>query len=88
MAATGGSGSSAWFDIQRLALSGDEGNDAMIQLKVLEAQRQSVKLPFVRKVIKDNVAITVNGKATTVGTGQTIICDIVSSPSLSSSLGS
>ncbi|KAL8813523.1 MAG: hypothetical protein Q9200_000197 [Gallowayella weberi] len=68
--------SAEWFEIQRLALINNEKSDEKIEIKVLEAQRQSVKLPYIRKVIKDEVQITVNGKATTVKKGQTIVCDI------------
>ena len=56
----------------------DEESDAKIQLKVLEAQRQSVKQPFIRKVCKDGVKIDVNGKQVNLARGQIIICDIVS----------
>ncbi|KAL8697068.1 MAG: hypothetical protein Q9224_002486 [Gallowayella concinna] len=76
VAQKGASGPSEWFEIQRLALINDSKSDKEIQTKVLEAQRQSVKLPFIRKVLKDEVKITVNGEATTVKKGQTIICDI------------
>ncbi|KAL8789579.1 MAG: hypothetical protein Q9195_006756 [Heterodermia aff. obscurata] len=69
-------GSADWLDIQELALKDDEDSDAKIQLKVLEAQRQSVKQPFIRKVCKDGVTIDVNGKKVPLKRGQTIICDI------------
>ena len=72
------SGSSDWFEIQRLAMNDDDESDTKIQLKVLEAQRQSLRLPFIRKVIKDGVKIPVNGKKEPLRENQTIICDIVS----------
>ena len=56
----------------------DEESDNKIQLKVLEAQRKSVKLPFIRKVSKDGVMIPVDGKQVKLKKGQIIICDIVS----------
>lgn len=56
----------------------DEESDAKIQLKVLEAQRRSVKLPFIREVSKDGVIIPVNDKQVPLKRGQIIICDIVS----------
>ena len=61
-----------------MALKDDEESDTEIQLKVLEAQRQSVKLPFIRKVAKNGVVIPVNGEQVKLDRGQTIICDIVS----------
>ncbi|KAL8785819.1 MAG: hypothetical protein Q9213_003126 [Squamulea squamosa] len=66
---------SEWFEIQRLAFINNKESDTEIHTKVLEAQRQSVKLPYIRKVIKDEVEITENGKAKTVKKGQTIVCD-------------
>ncbi|KAL8867169.1 MAG: hypothetical protein Q9174_005832, partial [Haloplaca sp. 1 TL-2023] len=77
-AKTGGS-SSDWFDIQALALKDDEKSDQAILIKVLEAQRQSVKLPFIRKVVKEGgTTINVNGQKSTLEKGQMIICDIYS----------
>ena len=64
----------------------DEESDEKIQLKVLEAQRKSVKLPFIRKVSKDGVMIPVNGEQLKLKQGQIIICDIVSLDFLSKSL--
>ncbi|KAL8693454.1 MAG: hypothetical protein Q9218_001725 [Villophora microphyllina] len=70
------SGSSDWFEIQKLAMTDDDESDETIQVKILEAQRQSVKLPFIRKVVKDGLRIPVNGKEIPVAQGQTIVCDI------------
>ena len=82
MAKSPGSDSTDWLQIQELALKDDEESDAKIQVKVLEAQRQSVKLPFIRKVSKDGVIIPVNGEKVNLKRGQIIICDIVSSDSI------
>ncbi|KAL8706501.1 MAG: hypothetical protein Q9201_000433 [Fulgogasparrea decipioides] len=67
---------SDWLEIQQLALQDDEESDREIQLKLLEAQRQSVKLPFIRKAVKDGVEIRVNGQKHILKKGETIICDI------------
>ena len=69
-----------------MALRDDEESDKKIQLKVLEAQRKSVKLPFIRKVSKDGVMIPVNGEQVKLQKGQIIICDIVSFRFFSNSL--
>ncbi|KAL8725978.1 MAG: hypothetical protein Q9166_007012 [cf. Caloplaca sp. 2 TL-2023] len=69
-------GSSDWFEIQKLALKDDDESDGKIQLKILEAQRQSVKLPLIRTVVKDGVKINLNNTDQTLAKGQTIICDI------------
>ncbi|KAI4268582.1 MAG: hypothetical protein LQ337_007756 [Flavoplaca oasis] len=78
----GVSNSCEWFEIQKLASNNDEKSDAAIELKVLEAQRRSVRLPFIRKVIKDGITIKPDeadkGRDISVEKGQTIICDIVS----------
>lgn len=68
--------SSDWFEIQKLALNDDAESDEKIQLIILEAQRQSVKLPFIRKVVKDGLKIRLNDDDQTLEKGQTIICDI------------
>ena len=47
---------------------------------VLKAQKASIKLPFIRKVVKDGLKMTIDGKEEKLSSGQTIVCDIVSHP--------
>ncbi|KAL8990819.1 MAG: hypothetical protein Q9169_008029 [Polycauliona sp. 2 TL-2023] len=79
-AAKSGSNSCDWFEIQKLATNEDEKSDTAIEHMILEAQRRSVRLPFIRKVIKDGVIIKPEeadkGRNISVEKGQTIICDI------------
>ena len=79
LAKTGRPGTSDWLQIQALAMKDESKSDEEIQHKVLEALRQSVKLPFIRKVVKDDVTIKVDGEEDcTLEKDQTIVCDVVS----------
>ncbi|KAL8910116.1 MAG: hypothetical protein Q9171_004577 [Xanthocarpia ochracea] len=76
LAKTGRPGTSDWLQIQALAMKDESKSDEEIQHKVLEALRQSVKLPFIRKVVKDDVTIKVDGEDCTLKKDQTIVCDV------------
>ena len=57
---------------------GDVTVGDIIRKKVIEAQKASIKLPFIRKVVKDGLKITLDGEERTLKAGQSIVCDIVS----------
>ncbi|KAL8856073.1 MAG: hypothetical protein Q9178_007329 [Gyalolechia marmorata] len=76
VAKIGRPGTSDWLQIQALAMKDESKSDEEIQHKVLEALRQSVKLPFIRKVVKDDVTIKVDGEDCTLKKDQTIVCDV------------
>jgi len=76
-----------WLEIQELAFKEAASREeeqvihASIQRLVLAAQRESVKLPIVRKAVQDhNVMDPVNPKKVvlSIEKGQTIVCDYVS----------
>ena len=69
-----------WFQLQKSLFPEDgDVDEQLFENKVLEAQKASVKLPFIRKVVKD-VTIKLNGEEQSLKKGQVIICDIVSLP--------
>ena len=66
-----------WFKLQRL-VSVDQPDDKAIQELVQKAQSQSIKMPFIRKVLKDIEVKGGAGKVTRIlAKGDTIVCDIV-----------
>ena len=69
-----------WRKIQRLALEDD--SDSEIRSMVLSAQRLSVRMPVIRKVIKPGKFLGEDRKTVllTVKEGETIICDVASLP--------
>ena len=73
--------SSEWLDVQKLAIANDEKSDKNLTNKVLEAQHVSVRLPILRRAIKDtdvkDVENTKGKVLFSVKKGQTVICDIV-----------
>lgn len=79
-----GSPSPDWFELQRLALKADGDDDGGVLVAdavkkiVLKAQKASIKLPFIRRVVKDGLTITINNKKEKLSAGDAIICDIVS----------
>ncbi|KAK4695301.1 hypothetical protein P7C71_g2427, partial [Lecanoromycetidae sp. Uapishka_2] len=74
--------SSEWLEVQRLAIANDADSEKELTKKVLEAQRVSVRLPILRRAIKDTDVKDTDVKNTeskvlfTVKKGQTVICDI------------
>ena len=70
--------SSEWLDVQRLAIADDAQSDRVLTEKVLEAQHVSVRLPIIRRAIRDTDVKNAKGKVLfSVKKGQTVICDIV-----------
>ncbi|KAL6712910.1 hypothetical protein ACLMJK_009465 [Lecanora helva] len=73
-----------WFELQNLALPADESrlerdekeDEKTFETIVLEAQKASVKLPFIRKVVKEGLKRELNGQEQVLQKGQIIICDI------------
>ena len=68
-----------WLKVQNAALKDDPVSDEEIKLSVLEAQRLSVKLPVVRKVVDAVTVRDPEGKERSLEKSQTVICDVVSS---------
>ena len=67
-----------WLDVQKLAIANDAQSDGDLTEKVLEAQYVSVRLPILRKAIKDTIVKNTEGEdLLSVKKGQTVICDIV-----------
>ena len=70
--------SSELLDVQKLAIADDAQSDSDLTEKVLKAQHVSVRLPIIRRVIKDtDVTNTENKVLFSVKKDQTVICDIV-----------
>ena len=76
--ATGETKSREWLEVQELAVANDAQSDILLTEKVLEAQHVSVRLPILRRAIKDTDVKNTKGEILfSVKKGQTIICDIV-----------
>ena len=70
--------SSEWLEVQKLAIANDAESDRILTEKVLEAQHVSVRLPILRRAMKDtNVKNTEGEVLFSVDKGQTVVCDIV-----------
>lgn len=70
--------SSEWLEVQKLAIANDAQSDRALTEKVLEAQHVSVRLPILRRAIKNTVVKNTRGEILfSVEEGQTVICDIV-----------
>ena len=70
--------SSQWSDVQKLAIADNAESDRCLTEKVLEAQHVSVRLPIIRRAIKDtDVKNSKDEVLFSVKKGQTVICDIV-----------
>lgn len=67
-----------WIKIQKLALQGGEKADEGIEEAINKAQRLSIKLPFIRKIIDNKVDLRLTGVDEPLDTKRVIICDIVS----------
>ena len=71
-----------WFRLQRLVLEDKPDIDAIEKL-VVKAQSESIKTPFIRKVVKIDSKVIVKVKegdkevTKTLSNGDTIVCDIV-----------
>ena len=69
---------SEWLDVQQLAISDDAQSDRSLTKKVLEAQHVSVRLPILRRAIKDTDVKNAKGEVLlSIKKHQTVICDIV-----------
>ena len=69
---------SGWLEVQKLAIANDAKSDSDLTTMVLEAQHVSVRLPILRRAIKDTDVKNTKGKVLfSVKKGQTVICDIV-----------
>ena len=72
--------SSEWLDMQKLAITNDAQSDKILTGNVLDAQHVSVRLPIIRRAIKDTRVRNTEGDVLfSVRKGQTVICDIVRS---------
>lgn len=69
---------SEWLDVQKLAMANDGQCDKTLTEKVLKAQHVSVRLPILRRAIKDTDVKNTKGEVLfSVNKGETVICDIV-----------
>ena len=76
--ATDDTASSEWLEVQKLAIANDAQSDIDLTERVLEAQRVSVRLPILRRAIKDTDVKNTKGEFLfSVKKGQTVVCDIV-----------
>lgn len=67
--------------MQKLAIAENAESDRALIEKVLEAQHVSVRLPVVRRVIKDTEVNDDKGKVLfSVKKNQMVVCDIVRTP--------
>lgn len=70
--------SSEWLEVQKLAIANDAKSDRVLTEKVLEAQHVSVRLPILRRAMKDTDVKNTKGEVLfSVEKGQTVVCDIV-----------
>ena len=70
--------SSEWLEVQKLAIANEAESDRILTEKVLAAQHVSVRLPILRRAMKDtNVKNTEGEVLFSVDKGQTVVCDIV-----------
>ena len=69
--------------MQKLAIADDAQSDKDLTEKVLRAQHVSVRLPIIRRAIKDTDVKNTKGEVLfSVKKDQTVICDIVRTPML------
>ena len=70
--------SSEWLDVQTLAIANDAKSERDLTEKVLDAQHVSVRLPILRRAIKDTDVKNNQGDVLfSVKKDQMVICDIV-----------
>ena len=70
--------SSEWLEVQKLAITNDAESDKNLTEKVLEAQHVNVRLPILRRAMKDTDVKNTKGEDLfSVEKGQTVVCDIV-----------
>ncbi|KAF7560121.1 hypothetical protein G7046_g4030 [Stylonectria norvegica] len=66
-----------WFTLQRLAFDDNQDSTDGISDLVLKAQRESVRLPIIRRAVQEHTIENEAGEAIfTVKEGQTVICDL------------
>ena len=69
-----------WLTVQKLAFSNEKRDQDYLESLIQKTARLAVKLPILRTAVRDHAFKPQSGSFWNVKEGQTVILDIVSSP--------
>jgi hypothetical protein len=69
-----------WLKVQQLAFSDVKKDQDYLESLIQKTARAAVKLPILRTAVRDHAFTPQNGSSWNVKEGQTVVLDIVSSP--------